>query len=157
MGVIGMYIFMLLLWLIFNGRITVEILIIGMGICSWLFWFVCKFMDYDIKKEIYIMKRSLKYIHIFMILVLEVIKSNIAVTKIILSPKLEMEPCTIKFKTSLKKSVTKTCLANFITLTPGTFTILLEEDEYTIHALDKSFVEHIEESIFVKKLKQLEE
>ena len=39
----------------------------------------------------------------------------------------------------------------------STYTVALEDNKYTIHALDKSFTEGIEESVFVKQLRKLEE
>ena len=47
-------------------------------------------------------------------------------------------------------------LANSITLTPGTITVLLEEDEYVVHCLDKSLAEGINSSIFVSMLRKME-
>ena len=39
-------------WLIFNGRITLEIVIFGVVIAAAVFAFICKFMDHSIKKEL---------------------------------------------------------------------------------------------------------
>lgn len=85
------------------------------------------------------------------------IKSNLAVIRIILSPGLEADPAFYTFETDLKTEVARVTLANCITLTPGTYTVALEDNKYTIHALDKSFTEGIEESVFVKQLRKLEE
>jgi len=47
-------------------------------------------------------------------------------------------------------------LANSITLTPGTITVSLDDDEYTIHCLDASLAEGLENSEFEKALMKLE-
>ena len=38
-------------WIIFNGRITVEISLFGLAVAGLMFGFICKFMDYSIEKE----------------------------------------------------------------------------------------------------------
>mgnify|MGYP002513500138 CR=1 FL=1 len=50
----------------------------------------------------------------------------------------------------------RTALANAITLTPGTITVLLEDDVYTVHCLDESLAEGMNESVFVKMIEEIE-
>ena len=47
-------------------------------------------------------------------------------------------------------------LANSITLTPGTITVKLSDDEFSVHRLDKSLAVGLSESIFVKLLMRIE-
>ena len=92
-----------------------------------------------------------------LILIWEIIKANIQVIKLTLAKELDFEPCVIYFKTDLKEQFTKVLLANSITLTPGTITVSLEDDLFCVHCLDKSMGEDMENSIFVKKLRKIEE
>ena len=87
----------------------------------------------------------------------EIIKANLAIIPRILTVEEEMEPIIVKFRTSLKSDFTRMLLANSITLTPGTITVSLEGDEYTIHCLDTSLAEGLENSDFEKALKKLDE
>ena len=77
--------------------------------------------------------------------------------QLILSPKMEVEPKLVRFRTDLKTDLARVILANSITLTPGTITVTLEGDEYLVHCLDKSMAEGMDDSIFVRLLHQLEE
>ena len=47
-----MFVVFLLLWIVFNGRITVEILLIGTFLCAALFAFCCRFLGYSVKKDV---------------------------------------------------------------------------------------------------------
>ena len=47
-----MYLLFLAIWIILNGRITLEIVLFGLAIATVMFLFVCKFMDYSVKKEL---------------------------------------------------------------------------------------------------------
>ncbi|WP_317853858.1 Na+/H+ antiporter subunit E [Chakrabartyella piscis] len=151
-----MYIGLLLFWIILHGRITVEIIVLGVLICLGLDWFMCKFLGYSVKKEISWMKKIPLFFLYGGTLTKEIIKSNLAVIKIILSPKMEIEPTLHTFQTNLKTEEARVLLANSITLTPGTYTVHLEDGVYLIHALDPSFADGVEESVFVDLLRKLE-
>ena len=40
-----------IVWIIFNGRVTLEIILFGIAISGLMFAFVCRFMDYSMEKE----------------------------------------------------------------------------------------------------------
>jgi multicomponent Na+:H+ antiporter subunit E len=75
----------------------------------------------------------------------EVAVANWQVVKIVLAPRLSIDPAMIRFETRLDSSLARTLLANSITLTPGTITIDIQGDEFLVHALvaDQSAVEGI--------------
>ncbi|MDD3412867.1 MAG: Na+/H+ antiporter subunit E [Lachnospiraceae bacterium] len=151
-----MFILFFLLWIIFNGTISTEIALFGIGISAAIFFFVCKFMDYSIKKEIILIKILPLLLEYALLLIWEIIKANFVTAKYILNQKIEIEPQLIHFNVPLQTDIAKVILANSITLTPGTITVSLEGDEYRVHCLDSDLAEGIFESIFVKKLFQIE-
>ena len=153
-----MYFLLLLLWMIFNGRITLEVFLFGAVICAWVYWFICKYMGYSWQREKQLIKKVPLYLKYAVVLVWEIFKANIDVIKIVLSPKLEVEPALMRFHTDLKSEASWVTLANSITLTPGTYTAELENGDYVVQALDKKkFGEGLDESVFVKQLRKLEE
>jgi len=152
-----MYVLFFLAWIIFNGNITLEIVIFGVVIAAIMFAFMCKFMDYSLKKEVNVYKKSVWFLAYIILLIREIIKANLAIIPKILTVEEEMEPCLVKFRTSLKSDFTRMLLANSITLTPGTITVALEGDEYTIHCLDTSLAQGLENSDFEKALVRLDE
>ena len=151
-----MYVLFFLAWIIFNGNITLEIVLFGVAVSTAVFVFMCKFMGHTLQKEAAIYKKSIWFLVYVVILLREIIKANLAIIPKILTVEEEMEPCLVKFKTSLRSDFTKMLLANSITLTPGTITVALEGDEYTIHCLDTSLAEGLENSDFEKALKRLD-
>ena len=60
------------------------------------------------------------------------------VSKIILSPQMPMAPKLIRHKTVLRNPAEQVIFANSITLTPGTITVDLGENELLIHELDEA-------------------
>ena len=139
-----MYVLFFLAWIIFNGQFTLEIAILGVAVATVMFAFMCKFMDYSIKKELNVYKKSIWFFAYIVLLLREIVKANLEIIPRILTIEEEMEPVIVKFKTNLKSDFTRMLLANSITLTPGTITVYLEEDVYTIHCLDTSLAEGLE-------------
>ena len=151
-----MFLLFFLVWLIFNGNVTLEIVIFGLVIAAVMFAFICKFMRHSIHKEIIYMKKSGCFFRYILILIREIFKANMAVIHLILTDREEVEPVMISFHTDLKTDMAKAILANSITLTPGTITVSLEGDELVVHCLDKSMADGMEDSVFVKMLEKLE-
>jgi len=152
-----MFLLFFLCWIIFAGDITPEFVLFGLAVAAVIFAFQCKFQDYSMQKEITLYRNLIWGIVYVFILVLEILKANMGVIHFILSAEDEVEPQLVHFKTDLKSDFARVILANSITLTPGTITVSLEEDEYTVHCLDKSMAEGMNESIFVQMLRRLEE
>ena len=67
----------------------------------------------------------------------QILLSNLQLTYIVLHPRmLEMlDPQLIRFRTRIKGSFARVTLAQSITLTPGTITVNLDNDEFTVYAL----------------------
>lgn len=68
-------------------------------------------------------------------LVVEIVKSAWAVTRIILDPRLPISPTMTRVKASQRTAAGIATYANSITLTPGTVTTGVRGDELTVHAL----------------------
>lgn len=151
-----MYVLFVLLWIIFNGKFTWEILWIGAIISAMLYWFVCRFMGYSIKKDLHAVKKIWQGIGYVWTVVIEVIKANTQVIFYIMTSKYEVRPKLVRFNTKLKQELSRVTLANSITLTPGTITVSLTDDEYVVHCLDEDLAEGMETSVFVQKLYKME-
>ena len=71
----------------------------------------------------------------------EIVKSSLNITKIILDPKLPINPRLIQYPTNLGNNTAVVLLGNSITLTPGTVTIEVSSNEpvsyYTSDAADE--------------------
>ena len=151
-----MFLLFFFVWIVFNGKITAEIVWIGLAVSAFVFWFICKFMDYSIQKEKLFYKRSVSFCAYVYLLIKEIISANMTVFHMILTQREHMEPVLVTFRTNLKTETARVILANSITLTPGTITVSIEEDVLTVHCLDKSLAEGIEDSVFEQRLKEFE-
>lgn len=147
----NMFVVFFVLWVVFNGKLNAEIAIFGLILSALVYAFSCKFLGYSFEKDkklFRLIPAAIKYVWL---LGCEIVKSNIALLRVVYSPRIEVKPRLVSFSTPLKGSF-KSILANCITVTPGTITVTCEDDRLTVHALDAGFAEGIEETDFQKQL-----
>ena len=141
-----MFVAFLLLWIIFNGRITMEILVIGTILSAALFAFCCRFLGYSMRQDIRMFRLLPLVFRYLLVLLTDIVKAN----------GYEAEPQLIHFTSGLRTEFARVILANSITLTPGTITVSLEGNDFYVHCLDKEFAEGIDSSAFVELLQKME-
>ncbi len=79
----------------------------------------------------------IKFVFIYIpLFIFKVIHSNFQMAKIVLSPKMDMRPGFVSIKSGLESDAGKLTLANSITLTPGTVTLDLVDDNILVHWVD---------------------
>lgn len=154
---IAMFICYFALWVVLNGKWTTEIGVFGLVFASAAYAFTWKYMGYSPKVDIALLKRVPSAIGYGVNLVVEIIKANLVVTKMILRPDFVPEPQLVHFDVDLKKNRHLVALANSITLTPGTITVDLQDNHFVVHALDASLVDGLDDGGFVQQLMKMEE
>jgi multicomponent Na+:H+ antiporter subunit E len=89
-------------------------------------------------------------------LAFNILVANIAVAKIVLSPKMPITPGFILVKSKLQKDLTRVLYANSITLTPGTITINLNNDRLLVHALTEESAHNLHDWYMQDRLLDME-
>lgn len=151
-----MFILIFAVWLILNGKITLELCVIGLVLSAALFFFLCRFMDYSVRAEITVFRLAPMMIRYLWVLVQEIVKANLVILGIILSPEMEPEPALAYFDTDLTSDMARAVLADSITLTPGTITVSVEGNTFCVHCLDKDLAVGLNDSVFVRLLREME-
>jgi multicomponent Na+:H+ antiporter subunit E len=123
---------LLVFWVLLNGSLAADVLIVGAlasGVIAFFFrghlaWF----------SELRLTPRALATTVAYVFYYLgELVKSNINVAAIVLSPDLPVKPGIVTVRTRLKSAMGRMLLANSITLTPGTLTVDLDGEFLHIH------------------------
>jgi len=72
-------------------------------------------------------------------LLYQIVLANIHVVRLALGPKMaeNVDPRIFRFKTKLKHRMAKVTFGNSITLTPGTITVFINDDEFLVHAISE--------------------
>lgn len=89
-------------------------------------------------------------------LLFEILKSSWAVTKVILAPRLPISPTMTVVRASQRTNAGLATYANSITLTPGTITVGVKGDEFTVHALMSEGADDLEAGGMDSRVRQFE-
>ncbi len=97
-------------------------------------------------------KKLIRFISYLPWLLYQIVLSNVDVAKRVLDPKMPIDPVMITFDSGLKTDLSRTILANSITLTPGTVTVDIDDNTFVIHALAKKLGDDLLEGAMEKKV-----
>lgn len=120
-------------WLLVTGSYTVNNFLLGFILGLLLVYLLRSVLPG--RFYIITLYKVIKLIWVFLI---ELIKANIDVIRIVLQPSLKNEPAFFTYNTDLKTDWQVVLLSNLITLTPGTIVVGLSDDrtKIYIHAID---------------------
>lgn len=150
-----MFILLFVLWMLFNGRLMLDVAVAGVILSGALTAFSIRYLGY---RPAYAVRfvRLLPRIAAYLVLLLrEIVLSALHMTARIWSGR-EPEPTLVHLHPPLESGVTRVMLANSITLTPGTLTVSLEDGRYLIHRLYPCFAVDDEHNAFLPRLLGLE-
>jgi multicomponent Na+:H+ antiporter subunit E len=131
-----LFLFMILLvfWIILTATFATYDLVLG-AICSALVAVITLALLGQALDPNFTPRVILRLPWFMLRLIWEIIKANYDVAKIILNPKLPIDPHIVQYRTFLPEDLHKTFFADSITLTPGTVTVDLENDTLSVHCL----------------------
>jgi len=129
-----LYLFVLaaLIWLALTSSFNLQEVITGISI-SFILSLLLSSRYLELKLPPVSFKRIAFSIIYIIILFKEIIVANFDVAYRVVHPKMPIKPGIVIIKTELKSNIAKMILANSITLTPGTFTLDINDDTLLIH------------------------
>lgn len=133
------------IWLLLSGYFHLEFLIMGVSSCLLVLWMTEPIMPEHIDKrkiDLFFPFRALSYAVWFF---KELVMANVAVFSLAFTQNVRhvITPQFVVFHTKLDRPISRFVLANSITLTPGTVTTNVEEREFIVHALSRSFAQGV--------------
>lgn len=143
-------------WLLLSGHF--EPLLIAYGVASVVLAVVfARRMDI-VDQESFPIAKTVGGIAYWPWLIVEIVKSAIDVSKIILNPKLPISPNLVRVPSHQKSPVGITTYANSITLTPGTISavVLERRHEILVHALTDEGADALEEGEMDRRVTEFE-
>ncbi|OMP67791.1 Na+/H+ antiporter subunit E [Domibacillus epiphyticus] len=137
-------VFLAFLWMFLQVSFNAQTFIIGYLLGLIVMFGMRRFFTHR-----FYMHRVWAVIYLFFLFLVELIKANIDVLKLVLRPKLNMRPGIFALETELKSDWEVTLLSNLITLTPGTLVVDVSDDNKIlyIHAIDIGEVSEAVDSI----------
>ena len=151
---IGMGAGLLASWLMLSGHYTTLLNSLGV-VATVLVVFLARRMNLADRESVplHITFSALAYVPW---LAWEVLKSNWAVARVILGPKVHIQPELAVYHGTQKTDLGRFVFANSVTLTPGTITVMVTGMEYRIHALTAAAMDGTEEGVMDRRVTTLE-
>jgi len=141
-------------WLLNSGHytpLTISLGIISIALVVW----IARLMDV-VDQEALPIKLTTKLPGYWLWLIKEVVLANIDVVKRIWSQSASIDPVVATLKITQKTEMGQVVYANSITLTPGTVTLDLHDDEVTVHALNHDALEALRKGEMDRRVTNLE-
>ncbi|EKU48040.1 Na+/H+ antiporter subunit E [Staphylococcus massiliensis] len=137
-------IFLAVFWMFLSDSYTLNNFVLG-----FLFSLAFVYLMRHILPGRFYMITLYRIFKLILIFLLELLKANVDVIRIIFQPKIQNEPAFFEYETELKKDWEIVLLANLITLTPGTVVLGVSDDrkKLYIHCVDFSTKEEEVEGI----------
>lgn len=156
-GAIILFLLLLIFWFILSFRIDLTIAIIGCIVSTMIVLFNYDLVFNNTETTKLTFRMIGKFFVLLAVLIFNIVKSNIEVARIVLSRKMPIDPGFVTIKNPLKKELNQALFGNAITLTPGTLTVDMNDEEIVIHGLIKEHVKHLDGSSLEKAFMALEE
>lgn len=130
-------------WVLLSGMLEPLLLGLGVASCLAVAWLKMRADRRDGEPVPYALHIG-RLVGFLLWLSWEIVKSNIDVSRRILSPSLPIAPAVRWLPASQRSELTRVMYADSITLTPGTLSIDLTDDAVEVHALTEDFLDELE-------------
>lgn len=152
-----LFLLLMAFWLILSGRINIQSILTGAAASLLILW-QCADLLFDNQNKLPCSPKSaLTVLFLSVTLIKEIIKANIDIARIVLSPSLPIKPRLLKIPIKFKNDFNKMIYANLITLTPGTLTVEVADKYFVIHALTDEAAASLKDSPLEAWVLKLEE
>ncbi len=151
---IGVFVVLFLTWLLLSG--IYKPFLIALGALSSALAAVLYHRFYREEGGAFSFSFIMRALAYWPWLLWEIVKANIDVAKVILSPSLPISPTMIRLRASQKTDAARVLYANSITLTPGTVTVDVHDNVILVHALMREAAEGLAEGEMDRRAAALE-
>lgn len=143
-------------WLMLSGMFKAQLLILGVMSVVLVCWLSVR-MGVLTHRGQPVFIRFIEVIKYWAWLVIEIFKSNVSVTRMLLDPALAIKPTLRTVSATPDTEMGRVIYANSITLTPGTTAInFTRTGDILVHALHESSLDELEEDIMAAHVRQVE-
>lgn len=145
-------------WWLWSAHTEFLIIIFGVGSIILTLYFFIRMDRFADERPPYTL--GLRPIWYIPYILWEIVKANLDVAKIIISPKMEIQPRMFETEASQKTAIAQVIYANSITLTPGTITCDMREENgrmlFRVHALTNATRAGVESGDMDRRCARLE-
>lgn len=154
--ILVLFLVLMAFWLVLSARLDPLFLVIGVASAAWIAWYTIAVLDSEVgeRPDGGGFNPLALVTYIVWVFVRQVI-SGFSLAWVIINPRLAPRPGVFRFRTGLEAPAARTILANSITLVPGTNTIEVEDDLFTVHAFNAASAADIAEAKVQRRIARI--
>lgn len=128
-------------WLLWSG--LYKPLLLGLGVFSCLLTVYLAYRMGSFRHRAYTLGYGVSLVAYWGWLFGQMVLSSLQVARIILTPRLPIDPCVVEIRATADHPVDQAILGNSITITPGTLTLDVHEGTLKVHSLTRAGAEAV--------------
>ena len=154
---IGITLILFLFWVALSGNLKWPQLVVGFAAAIFITYFNRNLLITSADRPPVRLRTVLWLVGYFFRLIYDIIIANFQVAWLVLHPRMPIEPNMVPLEVDIDRVASRVLLANSITLTPGTLTVLADGKKYLVHALTFKSGDGLKNWPLINRLKKMEE
>jgi multicomponent Na+:H+ antiporter subunit E len=138
---LGLFVLLVAIWLVWSGLYKPLVVGLGVASCALCVWVTMRM--HPVGGESFDARPLWRIAGYLPWLLKEIFLANLKVIRLVLKPRMTIEPVLITLTASQRSALGRVVYGNSITLTPGTLTVDMDGDELTVHALTRAGAEQL--------------
>ncbi|MDW7728455.1 MAG: Na+/H+ antiporter subunit E [Bacillota bacterium] len=154
---IGITLILLVFWIAVSGSLSWPQLVVGLATAIFVTYFNRNLLITAEERPPMRLRTVIWLFGYLFQLLWAIVIANFHVAWIVMHPKMPIEPNLVSLEVDIDRVSSRVLLANSITLTPGTLTVLADEKKFLVHALTVSSGEDLKEWSLIDRIREMEE
>jgi multicomponent Na+:H+ antiporter subunit E len=151
---LAIFILLFTVWLLWSGH--GEPLILAFGLAGSVVGVAFAVRTRILDEEAFPLHLSQRMLTFIPWVLWQMVRSNLHLARIILSPRMPIRPHLVRFPVSQHTAIGVVIHANSVTFTPGTVTLDFREGRFMIHAIDDEASRAVRAGTFDRRISALE-
>lgn len=123
-------------WLVISGSLAPADLLLGSALSLLLGWWSARFLWAGHAPQLSA-RQLLALLGYLLLFSGEIFRSAVHVARVVIDPRLPIEPQLIICRTGLQREISRVAFAHSVSLTPGTLTVDMDGGTFLVHCLDE--------------------
>jgi multicomponent Na+:H+ antiporter subunit E len=153
---IGITLTLFAFWVAVSGSLEWPQLVVGMAAAIFVTYFNRNLIIKPAERPRIKLQTLFWFAGYIFKLLYAIVAANFQVARLVLHPRMPIEPNLVSLDIDLKTISGRVLLANSITLTPGTLTVLADDKKFLIHALTVDNGEEIKTWPLIDRIREVE-
>jgi multicomponent Na+:H+ antiporter subunit E len=154
---IGITVILFVFWIAISGSFKWPQLAVGLAAAIFVTYFNRKLLITADERPPFRLRTVFWLCGYLFKLLYDIFIANFQVAWLVLHPRMPIEPNLVALEVEIEGAASRVLLANSITLTPGTLTVLADGKKFLVHALTLHSGESLKNWSLIDRIREMEE